>query len=111
MIDEETGLAVIRFSTLGISTNITNINVGNSSDIVALLDSIEQLNKVTLLNNLKSSTITYNDTTYSCYELENTNINNGSVFINMENELMGIYSSKLDAIIGKDLLKEMIDFI
>lgn len=109
MLDEETGLAVIRFSTL--SSKVNTIGIGGKSDIVALLDGINQLNKVTLLNNLKSSTITYNDATYNSYNLENANLNNGSIFINMDNKLMGIYSSKLDAILSGDLLKEMIDFI
>ena len=107
--DSATGLAVLKYSTSNSLT--TSVKVGDTSSVFAHLDSMEQLNKATILENIKSSTIEYNSTTYTTHYLENTTLNNGAIFINNSNEVMGIYASKVNAIITKDLLKVIIDFI
>lgn len=107
--DESTGIAILRFNSN--SSYIKSVEVGNVSEVYAYLDSMDQLNKVTVLDNIKSSTINYNSTTYNSYYLEGVSLNNGSIFINEENKLMGIYSSKLRVIITKEILVNIIDFI
>ena len=109
--DTTTGVGVIKFTKGYVTSHVSSIETGNYTDTFALLDSMEQLNKATIYTNIKSSTMTYNDTTYTCYSLDDTNVNNGSVLINKENKLMAIYSSTLDTFISSELIKEIIDFI
>ena len=107
--DSETGLAVLVYTTSNNKTR--SVKVGEYSEISAYLDSMNQLNKATIVDNIKTSTITYNNTSYVSYYLENVSFNNGTVFINNKNEVMGIYSSKMNTVITSDLIKLIVDFI
>jgi hypothetical protein len=107
--DSETGLAVLVYTTSNNKTR--SVKVGEYSEISVYLDSMNQLNKATIVDNIKTSTITYNNTSYVSYYLEDVSFNNGTVFINNKNEVMGIYSSKMNTVITSDLIKLIVDFI
>lgn len=109
--DENTGLAILVFSIKNITSYATSIEVGELSDTYAYLDSMHQLNKTVILDNIKSSTVEYNNTTYTTYNIDNMSVSNGSILVNIDNKLMAIYSSKLNAFVGQDLIKEIVDFI
>ena len=112
LINEETGLALLYFTISDSSSKVNVTSLGEYSEIFAYLDSMEQkqLNKVMVLNNIKSSTVVYNNTTYDSYIIENMNINNGGLLVNIDNKLMGIYSSKLNVFVNSSLISEIVDF-
>ena len=112
LINEETGLALLYFTISDSSSKVNVTSLGEYSEIFAYLDSMEQkqLNKVMVLDNIKSSTVVYNNTTYDSYIIENMNINNGGLLINIDNKLMGIYSSKLNVFVNSSLISEIVDF-
>jgi len=112
LVNEEVGLAILSFSISDSSSEVNSISLGEYSDIYAYIDSMEQkqLNKVMILDNIKSSNVIYNNTTYESYIIEDMNINNGSLLVNIENKLMGIYSSKLESFVNSSLIREIVDF-
>jgi len=112
LVNEEVGLAILSFSISDSSSKVNSISLGEYSDIYAYIDSMEQkqLNKVMILDNIKSSNVIYNNTTYESYIIEDMNINNGSLLVNIENKLMGIYSSKLESFVNSSLIREIVDF-
>jgi len=112
LVNEEVGLAILSFSISDSSSKVNSISLGEYSDIYAYIDSMEQkqLNKVMILDNIKNNNVIYNNTTYESYIIEDMNINNGSLLVNIENKLMGIYSSKLESFVNSSLIREIVDF-
>ena len=106
-VDEESGLVLLRVDiSRQTSIQMKTSDLGASSNIYANVSSINQINKVHVYSKLKTSTTFYNGTSYVSYTIENAQ--NGSILINNNNEVFGIYLSKLDCFINTTTLKAII---
>ena len=84
-----------------------SISMGEISELVGHISSMEHINKVQLSENIKTSTIDYNNTSYNGYFLEDVNQRGGSL-INLDNELCGVYLSNINSFIETKLIKEIV---
>lgn len=105
--DNETGLVLLKVN-VNSYTNLVmkSIDLGEKSEVIAHVSSVEQINKIEILENIKTSTITYNDTSYEYYSFDET-INNGAL-INSNNQLCGVFSSTINGFMSISLLKEIV---
>lgn len=106
--DIGSGLILLQVNASGY-TNIAmqSIEFGIVSDIVAYFSSVSQMNKIQLTEQLKTSTITYNDASYNSYYLENITMDSGTLLISENNKLCGIYLSNYNAFTDSDLIKQI----
>lgn len=107
--DDFSGLVLLEVNVSSYSNIVMkSIDLGDKTDLLALFSSVSQMNQVKLLNNIKTSTMSYNDTSYISYNLEESQIDSGSMLINDSNELCGMYMSKLNQFISIELIKELL---
>ncbi len=107
--DNYSGLVLLEVRT-SVSSRpaMDSVELGVKSDLSASFSSVSQLNKVQLLENVKTSTVVYQDASYNVYGLENTTLDSGTVLINDSNQVYAMYMSKLDTFISINLIKELI---
>jgi hypothetical protein len=106
-VDITTGLAIF---TCNWDYYGSVIGLGEYSEVVAKVDNVSWIHKTTIESNIKSSTMTYLDTTYKSYYLNDMNLNGGTIFINDQNKIIGMYSSKLNVIVSEKVLELIINF-
>ena len=106
-VDITTGLAIF---TCNWDYYGSVIGLGEYSEVVAKVDNVSWIHKTTIESNIKSSTMTYFDTTYKSYCLNDMNLNGGTIFINDQNKIIGMYSSKLNVIVSEKVLELIINF-
>jgi len=109
--DVEGGLLLLRVSTLG-HTNVgmKSIQLGEKSDLVAHVSSLEHINKIQMSEKIKTSTIEHNDASYNVYNIEDIIVNSGAL-LNVNNELCGLYLYNYNGFIETNLIKNIVNFI
>lgn len=108
-IDTTTGLALLEVDISGYTNvNLDTIKMGNITSLMGYFSSIKQINKIQLINEIKTSSITYNDTSYKVYSLDENNLDNGTILINSDNQLTGIYASKFNCFLSMNLIKQVL---
>lgn len=105
--DSKTGLVIIKVN-VNSYTNLVmkSISMGERSETIAHISSIEQINKIQVLDDIKTSTTTYNDTSYEYYKFDE-NIDDGAL-LNLNNELCAFYSSSINGFVSVSLIKEVV---
>lgn len=105
--DEFSGFALLEIQVNNLENPIVDIDFGDMSFIFANISSVEHLNKIQVYSEIKTSTIDYNDTSYVLYSLNDSIRNPNGVLVNMDNELVAMYSSQLSAFLEIDLILEI----
>ena len=107
-LNENLGLAMLVIDTNGYSNvSMKAIKMGDYTDLMAYISSVKQINKIQVINEIEKSEIMVNDSTYATYIIDNS-IDNGSGLVNQNNELCGIYLSKINRFISSQLLIDLL---
>lgn len=106
--DTMSGFVLLKLRVSSLDSSIAFIQLGNKSDIVANVSSIEQLNKIQVYDNIKTSILSYNNASYKNYLLEGESSSYSGALINSSNNLFGLYSSKNHIFMGSELIKEIL---
>ena len=107
-LNENLGLAMLVIDTNGYSNvSMKTIKMGDYTDLMAYISSVKQINKIQVINEIEKSEIMVNDSTYATYIIDNS-IDNGSGLVNQNNELCGIYLSKINRFISSQLLIDLL---
>jgi hypothetical protein len=85
-----------------------SVELGEHSDLSAVFTSVSQLNQVQLTENIKTSILVYENASYNVYNLENTSLDSGTILINDNNQVYGMYMSKLGVFISTSLIKKLV---
>ena len=106
--DGESFMVLLQVNVSGSDSDLRAIQGGAKTDLVAYISSLEQINKVQFTENIKTSTIYYNNTSYKGYSIDNVSVDNGSIMVNSNNELCAIYSSKYNSFIDIELIRTIL---
>lgn len=105
--DEYSGLALFKVSALMNSTiTMKSIKLGELDGLSGHVSSKEHINKIQICENIKTSTINFNDASYTSYLIDDSLLT--GTLINFKNELLGVYSSSLNSFIGKGLIENIL---
>lgn len=105
--DLNTGLVLFKVSVLRMSKVIMEtIDIGEMDELSGHISSQEHINKIQICENIKTSTIVDNDTSYVGYTIDDSSLE--GALINSNNQLFGLYSSNLNSFISKDLIENIL---
>jgi hypothetical protein len=104
--DTNNGLILLKVDAIvSQKAKMESIALGKMDDLTAIISSEEHINKVHICENIKTSTITYHDTSYDLYNEEESF---SGAMINSSHNLVAFYSSSYNGFISTSLIKETI---
>ena len=105
VMDEESGLLLLRVNLSGEKDiAMKEVSMGDISSLVGHISNIEQINKLKLIDNIKTNTIIFDDVSFNSYILNDNSTIKGAI-ISRDNKLCGIYLSKYNSYVEANLIR------